>query len=191
MGAIAMAFSRFANDYDRWFDEHSDVYTGQVALLQRHLPKGPGEMLEIGTGSGRFASRLGIRHGIDPSPRLIAMAKGRGLEPVLGAGEFLPYRDGTFDGILMMTVICFMDDVTLAFQEAFRVLRPKGFLVVAFLEKEGEIARREERSEGRLFRYARFYSEPEVAGALAGAGFSQARVRERREGLCVISAEKR
>ena len=190
MGAVARVFEIFADDYDRWFGEHSDVYTEQTDLLRRYLPAGKGEMLEVGAGSGRFASRLGIRHGIDPSPRLLAMARSRGLEAVLGAGEFLPYRDGTSDGILMMTVICFMDDVARSFQEAFRVLKPGGKIVVAFLEKEGEIARREEGSGSRFFRYARFFSVDEVPPALAGAGFSGIMIRERRNGLCVITAGK-
>lgn len=190
MDAIVRAFLRFADEYDRWFDEHSDVFSDQIDLLRRYLPAGKGEMLETGAGSGRFASRLGIRHGIDPSVRLLAMAKGRGLEPVLGVGEFLPYRDGTFDTVLMMTVICFMDDVARSFHEAFRVLRPGGMLVVAFLEKDGEIARREEGSAGRFFRHARFFSVTEVTAALAGAGFSEVIVRERQHDLCVISAGK-
>lgn len=190
MDAIVRAFFHFADEYDRWFDEHSDVFSDQIDLLQRYLPAGKGEMLETGAGSGRFASRLRIRHGIDPSVRLLAMAKGRGLEPVLGVGEFLPYRDGTFDAVLMMTVICFMDDVARSFHEAFRVLRPGGMLVVAFLEKDGEIARREEGSGGRFFRYARFFSVTEVTAALAGAGFFEVIVRERLHDLCVISAGK-
>lgn len=190
MDAIVRAFFRFADEYDRWFDEHSDVYTQQIDLLRKYLPASTGEMLEIGAGSGRFASRLGIRHGIDPSFRLLAMAKGRGLEPVLGVGEFLPYRNGTFNGVLMMTAICFMDDVARSFHEAFRVLRPGGMLVVAFLEKDGEIAQREEGADGRFFQYVRFFSVNEVTAALAGAGFSRVIFRERRHGLCVISAGK-
>jgi SAM-dependent methyltransferase len=190
MDAGIRAFDRFADDYDQWFDNHGDLYAEQIGLLRTCFPASTGQMLEIGVGSGRFASRLGIRHGIDPSVRLLAMAKGRGLEPVLGVGEFLPYRDGTYNGVLMMTVICFLDDVDRSFHEAIRVLRPGGMLVVAFLEKDGEIARREEGADGRFFRYARFFSVNEVTAALAGAGFSKVIVWERRHGLCVISAGK-
>lgn len=190
MEEIVKAFDCFTDEYDRWFDEHGEVYAEQIDLLRRSLPAGPGLMLETGAGSGRFAFRLGIRHGIDPSARLLAMARGRGVETVRGVGEFLPYRDGTFDGILMMTSICFMNDVARSFHEAFRVLKTGGMLVVAFLEKDGEVARWEEGSGGRFFRYARFFSVTEVTAALAGAGFSEVRVRERRHGLCVICAGK-
>ena len=190
MNHVVSVFERFADDYDRWFDEHSKVYSDQVDLLRRNIPKSTGQMLEIGVGSGRFASRLGIRHGIDPSVRLLAMARGRGVEPVLGVGEFLPYRDETFDGVLMMTVICFMADLPTSFLEAFRVIRNGGTLVVAFLEKGGEIAKREQGSAGRFLRYAEFYSAVEVTAALTGVGFSGIIVQKNLHCLCVLTATK-
>jgi SAM-dependent methyltransferase len=80
--------------------------------------------LEVGVGSGRFASSLGIRYGLDPLPAILTLARTRGVENVQGVGEFLPYRADTFDSILMMTVICFMDDPARSFREAFHVIRP-------------------------------------------------------------------
>ena len=190
MNPSVSAFDRFSEDYDQWFDDNAGIYTTQVDLLRRYIPAGT-RTLEAGVGSGRFASLLGIGHGLDPSLRLLAMAKRRGLETVLGKGEFLPYRDGIFDRVLMMTVICFMEDAARSFHETFRVLQPGGMLVVAFLEKGGDIALREEGSGGRFFRYARFFSATEVIATLAGAGFSYIMVRERRYGLCVITAGKK
>ena len=95
----------------------------------------------MGVGSGRFAVPFGIRYGIDPSRELVRMAKNRGIEVVLGEGEHLPYRAGSFDYVLMMTVICFLDDVIAVFHEVNRVLRPGGMLVVGFIEEGGEIQR--------------------------------------------------
>jgi ubiquinone/menaquinone biosynthesis C-methylase UbiE len=189
MNPSVYAFDRFAEEYDQWFDDNAGIYATQVDHLRRYIPTGA-QTLETGVGSGRFSSRLGIRNGIDPSLRLLAMARSRGLEAVLGKGEFLPYRDGIFDGVLMMTAICFMDDVDRSFHEAFRVLKAEGMLVVAFLEKDGEIAQREEGSGGRFFRYARFFSVAEVTAALAGAGFSGVFVSERLRSLCIMTATK-
>ena len=97
-----------------------------------------GRGLEVGAGSGRFAVPLGICCGIDPSPGLGKMAQQRGIEMVMGEGEHLPYRAGTFDHVLMMTVICFLEDAVPVFREVHRVIRPGGILVAGFIEAGGE-----------------------------------------------------
>ena len=58
MNTIVGVFERFADDYDRWFDEHSEIYSNQIDLLRRNIPAGPGQMLEIGVGSGRFVGPI-------------------------------------------------------------------------------------------------------------------------------------
>ena len=191
MNPAVSVFDRFADEYDQWFDENTGIYTTQIALLLKFIPHTK-RCLEIGVGSGRFASKLGIGHGIDPSLRLLVMARQRGLETVLGKGEFLPYRDGTFNRILMMTVICFMDDVSRSFQEAFRVIVPGGMLVVAFLERNGEVARREQacKPAGRFLKNAEFLTGEQVIAALTRAGFSGACVQENLHGISIVTAQK-
>jgi SAM-dependent methyltransferase len=117
-------FKDHPGDYDRWFDEHGDVYTAQVRMLRTAIPD-HGLGLEIGVGPGRFAEMFGIRCGIDPSRELTRMAKQRGIEVVLGEGEHLPYRAGSFDYVLMMTVICFLDDAVAVFHEVSPILAPE------------------------------------------------------------------
>jgi len=89
-------FDEHAGEYDRWFDEHEEVYQAQVRMLRGAIPY-HGRGLEVGVGSGRFAMPLGIRYGIDPSRGLVRMAQQWGIEVVLGEGEHLPYRAGSFD----------------------------------------------------------------------------------------------
>lgn len=59
-------FERYADRYDDWFEAHPDAYQSEVEALRRLLPQ-PGFGLEIGVGTGRFASPLGIQVGIDPA----------------------------------------------------------------------------------------------------------------------------
>jgi len=188
----AAVFDQFAADYDRWFDTHTDIYEGQLTTLRPHITT-HGRALEVGVGSGRFASPLGIRYGLDPSQRLLAIARRRGIETIRGTGESLPYRSGIFDTVLMMTVICFMDDIELSFREAGRVLRPEGTLVIGFIEKNGEIARQERgrTSPGGFLRYAKFRSAEDVETSLARAGFTGCVVGENLHGLMLITARKR
>lgn len=184
-------FERFAADYDLWFDTHAGDYTAQLALLHRVIPHN-GMGLEVGAGSGRFASSLGIDHGLDPSPALLAMARKRGVECVQGIGECLPYRTGTFDDVLMMTVICYLEDISRSFREAFRVLRQNGILIVAFLERDGEIAERGRAREpkSRFLRHALFRTADEVTALLTDAGFSEIGMAHNRQGFCIVTARK-
>jgi ubiquinone/menaquinone biosynthesis C-methylase UbiE len=188
--AVAV-FDRFASDYDRWFDTHKEIYKDQLAALRPYTIL-HGRALEVGVGSGRFAAPLGIRYGLDPSLRLLAMARQREIEAIQGTGEFLPYRSGIFDFVLMMTVICFMDNIDQPFQETCRVLRYGGTVVIGFIEKDGEIARqeRERTSPGRFLRFAKFRSAEEVRDSLSRAGFTSCTVRNNLHGLTLIAAQK-
>jgi ubiquinone/menaquinone biosynthesis C-methylase UbiE len=185
-------FDEHAGDYDQWFEDHDDVYQAQRRMLRPVVPR-HGRGLEVGTGSGRFAIPLGIRCGIDPSRGLARMAKGRGVEAVLGEGEHLPYRTGSFDFVLMKTVICYLGDASAAFREACRVLMPGGALVAGFIEAGGEIAEkyRNEKTKGRFLRFARFRTVDDVIHFFKDAGFSEISVARRARGFCVIRGLKR
>ena len=145
----------------------------------------------MGVGSGRFAVPFGITCGIDPSGRLLRFAQHRGIEVVRGEGEHLPYRAGAFDYVLMMTVICFLNDAVAVFREVNRVLRPEGTLIVGFIEEGGEISRhyQDEKTKGRFLRYAKFRTVEEVTGLFSEAGFSSVTVNERTRGFCVLMGQ--
>ncbi|MDD1681803.1 MAG: methyltransferase domain-containing protein [Methanoregula sp.] len=191
MTSARRVFDECAGDYDQWFDDHREIHAAQVRLLQAAVPQG-GCGLELGVGSGRFAAPLGIRYGIDPSPRLLAIAQTRGTEVVQGEGEHLPYRADTFGYVLMMTVICFLDDPQGVLQETFRVLVRGGYLVLGFMEKNGEIALqyRQEKTKGRFLRFARFLTADEVARLMEDAGFSEISGIRRARGFCVMKGRK-
>ena len=184
-------FDVYANDYDRWFDEHDDVYQAQLRMFRSSLPE-HGRGLEVGVGSGRFAAPFGILFGIDPSRGLVRIAKSRGIEAVIGEGEHLPYRPGSFDYVLMMTVICFLDDVIAVFREINRVLRPGGILVVGFIEEGGKIQRKyqNELKKGKFLRFAKFRIPEDVDRFFEDTGFARVSTIERTSGFCVICGKK-
>jgi SAM-dependent methyltransferase len=182
-------FTRYALDYDRWFDEHPEEYRQELARVRRIAGKVTAPALEIGAGSGRFAAPLGYGYGLDPSSAMARLARERGIEMVLGVAEHLPFRDGTFQSALMVTVLCFLSDPSRAFREVRRILATAGTFIVAFIERDGEIARRyrREKVKGRFLSHARFFSEGEVQDLLHDAGFRDL-TTECRHGFCIISA---
>ena len=192
MNEKCRVFESLATDYDRWFDDHAKAYHAQLRLLGRAVPSsGPG--LEVGVGSGRFAAQLGICCGIDPSSPLAKIAKSRGVEVVIGVGEYLPYQSGSFDYAVMMTVICFLDDMVIVLREVFRILAPSGIIILGFIERDKEIFwhYHAEPEKGRFLRHARFHSSDEVIKKLHDAGFSSVEVNAREHGFCVLSGKKK
>ncbi len=185
------AFDRHAGEYDRWFAAHREVYEDEITLLRLLLP--PFEHgLEIGAGTGRSAVPLGVPLGLEPSLSMARMAQERGVEAVRGVAEHLPFRGGSFDLVLVVTALCFFCDVVQALAEARRVLMPGGSLLVAFIDREGELGKRyaAERQTSRFMRDARFFSLDEVSVMLDAAGFRVLAVNALANGFVVCRAEK-
>jgi len=67
------------------------------------------------------------------------ISKKHGIKVYEGVAERLPLGDKTFDFVLFVTTICFVDDLTKSFQEAHRVLKTDGFIIVGFVDKESEL----------------------------------------------------
>lgn len=165
-------FEKFTGEYDRWYDELKGVYESELLAVKEVVP-GTGEGLEVGVGTGRFAGRLGVRTGVDPARNALVYARRRGVTAVQGVAENMPFRDSAFDFVMMLTAICFFENVPVAFTEASRVLRPGGALVVGFLDRTTPWGRKleKERNRSEFFWAADFYSPEEVAAFYKRAGF--------------------
>jgi SAM-dependent methyltransferase len=184
-------FERYATEYDAWYDEHRRAYLAELARIRCVLPPIDRRSVEIGAGSGRFAGPLGIRISIEPSHALGRMAYRRGIDTIRGRAECLPLRNGSCSTVLLVTVLCFLEDPHRALQEIRRVLVPGGFLVVGFLEREGPVVRKylHEGGKGRFLSHARFFSADEVRKLLLRAGFSVL-TEDCRQGFGVVLARK-
>ncbi len=176
---VVTVFEEHALEYDAWFDAHSAVYQAELAALRKWIPAA-GSGLEVGVGTGRFAIPLGIKFGIDPSRRMLELARRRGLRVCQAVGEHLPFRDAQFDLVLLVTVICFVDDVPALLRELSRVLKSGGHLIIGFINRNSALGRLyESRKETSAFyRDARFYSVEEVTGRVREAGFRSLRYCE-------------
>lgn len=166
-------FQAHPQRYDAWFDEHEPAYITELLALRPFVPWG-GEGLEIGVGSARFAAPLGVGVGVDPAPAMLARAAERGIEPVEGIAEDLPFPAAAFDHALVVTTLCFVDSPARMVAEAHRVLHPGGRLVIGFIDRESELGRQYEarRTESVFYREARFHSAGETKRLLEEHGFA-------------------
>ncbi|MEJ2232466.1 MAG: methyltransferase domain-containing protein [Syntrophobacterales bacterium] len=171
MGRVE-SFEKNVDRYEAWFERNRAAYESELEALRALLPKS-GEGLEVGVGTGRFAGPLGVRVGVDPSSAMSRVAMERGIEVHLGVGENLPCKDTSFDFVLLVTTICFLDDVPAALGEAYRVLASGGYILVGFIDRKSLLGKVYERrkQQSEFYRDATFLSVNEVVHHLKQAGF--------------------
>ncbi|HEQ78194.1 MAG TPA: class I SAM-dependent methyltransferase [Euryarchaeota archaeon] len=160
-------FEALAERYDDWYRSPYGklAFQTEKECLRAITGKVGVEALEVGVGSGRFASYLGIRYGLDPSLNLLKRAKLRGVRVVRGTGEALPFRKESFEHIFMIVTLCFVSSTEMVIEESSRVLRKKGTLVLGFITEETPLGKfyREKAEQGHPFySRAKFYSREEV-----------------------------
>jgi ubiquinone/menaquinone biosynthesis C-methylase UbiE len=165
-------FDEYAFQYEDWFERNRFVYESELRAIREQLPKS-NNGIEIGVGSGRFAMPLGIKIGLEPSRKMREMAQKRGIEVIDGVAEKLPFHDSQFGFALMVTTICFLDDMEAAFKEVYRVLKPSGLFIIGFIHKGSPIGKlyQKHKNESVFYRVATFYSVDEVVSHLKQAGF--------------------
>jgi len=125
-------------------------------------------------GQGVLPNHSVLDLGIEPSDNMAEIARSHGIETMCGIAENLPLPDSSFDFVLMVTAICFFDDVKKAFQEAYKVIQNDSFIVVAFIDRNSRLGILYEKlKNGNLFyKDATFYSIQNVTDMLSHAGFS-------------------
>lgn len=169
-------FGEHADRYDAWYDTPKGraLLATEIACLRPFLSRLRRPYLEVGVGSGRFAIALRIDYGVDASPVALRRARARGIEPVSGVAESLPFSSGSLGAVLIAFTLCFVEGPLAALTEARRVLVPGGGLVPGLLLKGTPWADwyAQRGAEGHpIFGTARFHSKEDVESLLAMAGF--------------------
>ena len=167
-------FEEHTDRYERWFESHGAAYESELAAVRDALPAvAPDAAVEIGVGSGQFAAPLDIGLGVDSSAAMLARARDRGVAAIQGVAEAVPLRDDSVSAVLLVTTICFVDDVARTLNEARRVLAPGGTLVIGFVARESPLGERyrEQRDANPFYRDATFVAVPNLLDAMGRAGF--------------------
>ena len=130
-------FDSLASAYDVWFEDKGKlIFATEVKAFQKVLPLLPKPWLEVGVGSGRFAQALGIKEGIDPSAKLLGIAKKRGINVFQAEGEERFFDKETFGTIFMIVTLCFVDSPLAVLNEACRILKTGGKIVLGLVLRD-------------------------------------------------------
>ena len=104
----------------------------------------PQRVLEVGGGQGELAERMVSELAtdvtfVDLSPRMVELARTRGINAHEGDVQQLPFADGSYDTVVAAWMLYHVPDLDSAFAEIVRVLTPGGALI-AVTNSERHIA---------------------------------------------------
>lgn len=162
------------SECEAWYVDYPFVLQSQIEAIRQMLPTGDNlKGTEVGLGSGMFAAALGIKEGVDPPTNLGASATHKGIEVKEGDAEHLPYQDLNLDFALMVFCNRFFNDLHIAFQETYRVLKKDGVLVIGFIDRNSAIGKDYEQCSTRnlFYRQTNFFSVEKVIFELNLAGY--------------------
>jgi ubiquinone/menaquinone biosynthesis C-methylase UbiE len=132
----------------RRYDSTAKIYDERYAGIQRkkyevvkkYLPKRAERILDLGCGTGIFFEELtgwgGLVVGIDSSVKMLGIARKRagGASLVCADADHLPFKDGSFDVVVSITLLQNVPKPEETMKEIARVLKPGGVAIVTSLK---------------------------------------------------------
>ena len=139
---VTSHFDRTATSYGRKYDGKSaraHSFRVRQERVCQLFDKPGGKVLDIGCGPGIMVGWLldqGCEvHGVDIAPQMVGVCRqmfgvDANVQISVGAIERLPYEDNTFDSVLCLGVVEYVDDDHKAVEEMARVTRPGGSVII-------------------------------------------------------------
>jgi ubiquinone/menaquinone biosynthesis C-methylase UbiE len=165
-----------ALSYDRYYETEEgrivDALEKEIIRSFLEMTSG-GKMLEVGCGTGHWtkyfldSKKFSEIIAIDSSEAMLEIAQRKILDKVcfeLANAEKLPFNNNKFDVVVAITVMEFVNDIPLAFDEIYRVLRTGGCFIGGFLNQNSVLGEHKDKSE--IFRTAHFFTEIELRSYL-------------------------
>ena len=134
-------FTRHAGEWDELRQLHSSDAQVEKALVEALADANLGDLLDIGTGTGRIAELLAENAGkvtaLDKSLEMLKLARAKLQHLPAGKAELvpgdftdLPFAEAQFDTVVLHQVLHFAQEPELVLQEAARVTRPGGRIAI-------------------------------------------------------------
>ncbi len=106
-----------------------------IAAVKRASRHAHGQLLDVGCGAkpfaGAFEGKVSAYMGVDlRSSRYLGASR----PEAFARAEALPFRDGSFDTVLGLSMTTYFEEPLLPILEAHRVLRPGGTLLLEFTQ---------------------------------------------------------
>lgn len=176
---------------------HADVSQWGLSNLQ-WMPEW--NVLDIGCGGGTNLARLlklcqqGKIYGVDLSPESVAFAAKKNRQELgkrcfvsEGRADKLPFSDEMFDVVTAFETVYFWGDLTAAFAEVNRVLKPNGYFLICNEVSNPANDMWTKRIDGMIIP-----SAESLEAALFATGFCQTQIhRTGTEMLCVVSQKNK
>jgi len=112
--------SRFGTSYGAYIDQVESRFLSACGL--------GGSVLDVGCGTGRFLGTV-TNAGVDFSPKMVEIARRKGLPVALADATDLPFDDASFDHVVIMHLLMHVPDVGSVLREASRVVKDGGSVV--------------------------------------------------------------
>jgi ubiquinone/menaquinone biosynthesis C-methylase UbiE len=145
---VASSFDDQVASYNRWYTTPLGQLVDRIEkeAIFALLPDLHGKhVLEVGCGTGNISLELARRGarvvGVDVSGPMLAAAAQKArqhdlrLAWIRGSAAALPFPQSSFDGVISILALDFMADRPGVVREMARVLRPRGFLLLALLNR--------------------------------------------------------
>ena len=134
-------FTRHAGEWDELRQLHSSDAQVEKALVEALAEANLGDLLDIGTGTGRIAELLSDGASkvtaLDKSLEMLKLARAKLQHLPAGKAELvpgdftdLPFAEAQFDTVVLHQVLHFAQEPELVLQEAARVTRPGGRIAI-------------------------------------------------------------
>lgn len=183
---VRAAYDSVARDYDAALRDELATKPLDRALLRGFLELcGEGTVADVGCGPGHVTRFLAQHHpeviGVDLSPEMVAVARGRAPELTFEEGSMLdlPFADDAWAGAVSLYAVIHLDadQRRHAMVEFARVIRPGGWLLVSFHVEDADHRRGDVQTLrswwGHDVDVDFHYIDPqEVEEAMVGAGFA-------------------